>query len=198
MISLSRHAIAVSIACALAIGASQALSATEPAPTSATAQYEVRFMSEMIDHHAMAVMMGELCLSRATVHEELRAMCNDIIDAQLQEIATMQMWLGAWYGVTYQPAMTPGMQNRMDRMAQMAGAEFEIAFMQSMIRHHWKAVVRSSQCVDRAYHDELVELCAEMIEAQVAEITTMRTWLCEWYGICNYGPKGAVGEREEF
>lgn len=48
--------------------------------------------------------------------------------------------------------------------------------------------------IDRAYHPELVDICANIVETQVAEITQMRTWLCEWYGVCNYGPKGAVAE----
>ena len=87
-----------------------------------------------------------------------------------------------------------GMQNQMERMAEMVGAEFEIAFMKSMIRHHWKAVVRASGCIDRAYHAELVDMCANIVETQVAEITQLRTWLCEWYAICNYGPKGSVGD----
>lgn len=168
--------------------------ADQPAPTQPQAQYEVRFMTSMIDHHAMAVMMASTCLSNATVHAELRELCAEIITAQTEEIATMQAWLQDWYGLSYSPQMTQGEQNRMERMAQMFGAEFEIAFMKSMIRHHWKAVVEASGCIDRAYHQELVALCANIIETQVAEITLMRSWLCEWYGVCNYGPKGAVYE----
>ena len=167
--------------------------ASESAPTRAQARNEVRFMTEMIDHHAMAIEMAELCLSRA-IHEELLATCQAIIAAQSQEIATMQSWLEDWYDVRYKPQMTSGMQRQMERMASMTGAEFEVAFMKSMIRHHWKAVVRASGCIDRAYHEALVDMCAEIIEAQVAEIAQLRAWLCEWYGICNYGPKGAVAQ----
>lgn len=163
--------------------------ANGPAPTRTQSQYEIRFMTGMIDHHAMAVEMAQLCLTRA-VHPELREMCQNIITAQQQEIATMQSWLRDWYGVSYAPRMTSGMQQQLARMAQMSGEGFEIAFMKSMIRHHWKAVIRASGCIDRAYHAQLVEMCGEIIEAQVAEITQLRTWLCEWYGICNYGPKG--------
>ena len=90
--------------------------------------------------------------------------------------------------------MSQGMQQQLDRMSHMPGPEFEMEFMKSMIRHHWKAVVRSAGCIDGAYHSELVAMCAEIVEMQTAEITQLRTWLCEWYGICNYGPKGAVGE----
>ena len=32
-------------------------------------------------------------------------------------------------------------------------------------------------------------MCADIVEAQVAEITQMRTWRCDWYGISNYSPE---------
>lgn len=48
--------------------------------------------------------------------------------------------------------------------------------------------------IDRAYHPELIAMFAGIVEAQAAEITQMRAWLCDWYGVCNYGPKGAVAE----
>ena len=195
MTAVRRRRLITMFACAFALAAAPGLTANGPAPTKAAAQFEVRFMTEMIDHHAMAIMMAELCLGRAA-HLELRTMCTEIIAAQSEEIATMQTWLASWYGVSHAPEMTPGMENQMERMAEMSGAAFEITFMKSMIRHHWKAVVRASQCVDRAYHDELIDLCGEIIEAQVAEITQLRAWLCAWYGICQYGPKGQLGEDE--
>ena len=192
MTSTSARIRTAALVCAIAAAPSPSLMAAEPAPTQAQAQYEVRFMTAMIDHHAMAVMMSEICLSTATVREELRALCGEIVTAQMQEIATMQSWLQDWYGISYSPQMTQGMQNQMDRMAQMVGAEFEVAFMKSMIRHHWRAVVSATGCIDQAYHTELVDMCASIVETQVAEITQMRTWLCEWHGVCHYGPKGDV------
>lgn len=178
----------------LAVAAATApAGASGQAPAHATAQYEIRFMTGMADHHLMALHMAELCLTNAT-HEELQVLCGEIIAAQDLEIIMMQSWLQSWYGVTYSPQMKPGMERQMERMAQLTGAELEIAFMKSMIRHHWTAVVRASACVDQADHPELVSLCANIVETQVAEITQMRTWLCDWFAICNYGPKGAVAQ----
>ena len=157
--------------------------ASEPAPDTATAKFEIDFMQDMIDHHAMAVMMGEMCLEKA-IHEELRALCEQIIATQNQEIATMQAWLQDWYGVSYEPEMTKGEMQRMHKLHELSGAEFEIAFMEMMIRHHRQAIREAERCVDRAYHDELMTLCQNIIETQSAEIEQMQTWLCEWYGIC--------------
>ena len=154
-----------------------------PAPDKATAKYEIRFMQDMIDHHHMAVMMAEQCVAKA-VHEELRTLCQNIITTQQQENAEMQSWLRSWYGVSYEPQMKPGDMKMIERMSMMSGAEFEIEFMQMMIKHHLKAIKEASACVERAYHEELRELCENIITTQAAEIEQMRTWLCQWYGIC--------------
>lgn len=157
--------------------------ADAPAPAKNTAKYEVDFIQDMIDHHAMAVMMAEVCLDKA-IHEELRSMCEDITAAQTQEIATMQAWLQAWYGISYEPQMSPGDHKMVERLAELEGEEFEIEFMQTMIKHHAKAIKEASQCVERAYHPELMEMCHNIIVTQQAEIEQMQAWLCEWYGIC--------------
>ena len=155
-----------------------------PAPDKATAKYEIDFMTGMIDHHAMAVMTAEMCVARAT-HEELRALCQNIITTQSQEIEMMQSWLRDWYGISYEPRVKDGGQ--MKKLSSLFGAEFEIEFMRMMIEHHLKAIKEASACVERVYHEELRTLCENIITAQAAEIEQMRTWLCQWYGICKRG-----------
>lgn len=170
--------------------------ASGPAPDVGTSKYEIHFMEMMIDHQAMAVQMGTMCLEKA-VHPELKTLCSNIVTTQTKEIAVMQSWLASWYGATYAPEMRQGDQQKMARMMAMSPEEFEVAFLKMMIRHHWKAVVMSTTCVDRAYHTELAGLCEDIVIGQSAEIEQMRTWLCHWYGICNYGPKGAKLEGDD-
>ena len=172
----------------LALGATTVTSLAQtqesgPAPDKATAKFEIDFMKGMIDHHAMAVQMANICLQKA-IHPELRSLCQNIIAAQQQEIAEMQTWLSSWYGITYSPQMKPGDMRMMERLASLSGAEFEIEFMQMMIKHHLKAIKEASKCVERVYHEELRELCENIITTQAAEIEQMRNWLCQWYGIC--------------
>jgi uncharacterized protein (DUF305 family) len=162
-----------------------------PAPTPAQAQYEIKFMTGMIDHHQMAIEMAQVCVERA-IHEELREMCLNIITTQRQEQQTMQGWLQDWYGINYQPQMNPGMMNQIEQLKRYYSTEFEIKFMQEMIRHHYRAVIEGAHCVERAYHEELIAMCQDIVEAQTAEIKQMRDWLCTWYQLCNWGPKGAV------
>jgi uncharacterized protein (DUF305 family) len=59
----------------------------------------------MIDHHAMAVEIGELCIEKA-VHEDLQDLCEEMIKTQSEEIETMQGWVESWYDVRYEPQLT--------------------------------------------------------------------------------------------
>lgn len=159
--------------------------ADAPAPHKSIAKYEVRFMENMVDHHNMALEMARVCLTNA-VHPELRTMCEQVIAAQQEEIATLQRWLNDWYGIAgYQPKMSAGGMNQMDRLRTLNGAEFEITFMRQLIRHHQRAIQMASTCIERASHTELVEMCEEIIETQSAEIVQLRAWLCKWYGMCS-------------
>ncbi len=161
--------------------------ADAPAPSPATAHFEVKFMTDMIDHHAMAIMMAESCVEKA-VHAELRSLCQSIIASQSEEIEQMQGWLQSWYGIGYEPEMDK-MNGQMRKLMSMSGAMFEIEFMQMMIRHHAKAVNEGEKCLQKAYHPELRQLCQNIIVTQTAEIRQMQAWLCQWYQICIWGPK---------
>jgi uncharacterized protein (DUF305 family) len=166
-----------------AVAASHPLSGSEPAAERSAQRYEIRFLQGMIDHHAMAVEMSSLCPGRA-FHEELLALCSQIESSQSQEIATLQSWLADWYGLEHEPEASRQEERDLDALAATSGEEFEIRFMETMIRHHQGAIREAADCLDRAGHQELVELCEQIIAAQAAEIQQMRAWLCDWYGHC--------------
>lgn len=173
----------IAAALTLVLAVASPAPASAPAPDKSTAKFESDFMTRMIDHHAMAVEMAEVCLDRAS-HDALRDMCEDVISSQSAEIGTMQSWLQDWYSVSHEPEMKPGDERKVEKLAALSGARFEIRFMKSMIRHHRKALVEAEGCLDRAFHAELRDLCEGIIEAQRAEIAMMQTWLCEWYDRC--------------
>jgi uncharacterized protein (DUF305 family) len=60
--------------------------------------FDVAFMSGMIDHHAMAVMMAAPILIHGH-HADLYTLAEQIVVSQGQEIRQMDEWLDAWYGV---------------------------------------------------------------------------------------------------
>lgn len=154
--------------------------AEAPAQSEQAASYEVDFLKNMIDHHTMAVMMAQTCLDKA-VHEDLVSLCQSIIESQSAQIDEMQSWLQQWYGISYEPQLSNGQMQSMQRMENFTGAQYEIRFMQSMIRHHWAAVRESETCLDNAEHGELLTLCQTIGQTQLAEIDQMQTWLQEWY-----------------
>ena len=162
----------------VAVAAAPPAQASAPAASDQAARFEVDFLTGMIDHHHMAVMMAEMCVEKA-VHDELAATCESIVATQSAEIATMQQWLEDWYGISHEPDMT-GMQS-MHRFHDLDGEEFEVAFLRSMIRHHWAAVREAETCLDRAEHQDLLRLCQNIKTVQLSEIAQMQTWLEEWY-----------------
>lgn len=157
--------------------------ASEPAPDPETAEFEIEFMKEMINHHAAAVVEGALCVKKA-IHAELRDMCEQIIVDQTREIREMQSWLWDWYGIRYRPHIMPEDRQMIRHLAMLKGEAFEIEFMEMMIMHHSMAIEMAQTCVAEAYHEELIGLCQNIIVTQSAEIEQMQMWLCEWYGKC--------------
>lgn len=136
---------------------------------------EMRFLEGMMDHHQMAIDMAVDCLAKATT-ENVRTLCQTIIDAQTAEIITMQAWLLAWYNVAYTPmplaeltalmdAEVEGMDHgNMEGMPatdptmmmgmfaglnRLEGGAYEIAWIEAMIDHHDDALHMSERLLTR-------------------------------------------------
>lgn len=169
---------------------------------------ELRYMEGMIDHHQMAVDMANDCLAKATA-EDLKTMCQSIIDAQTAEIAQMQAWLLSWYNVQYvpvpmmaeddgmggmdhsamdhgsmaytDPAMMMGMMAGLNRVE---GVVYDIAWAESMIDHHDDALHMSERLLARIPegegHTDLRTLAETIIKDQSAEIETLENLIAAW------------------
>ena len=163
-----------------------AAGAEAPAGQPEVAEFEVEFLTGMIDHHQMALHMSELCLDKA-VHAELLALCSRISGAQATEIEEMQGWLVDWYGTEHEPMMDdPAHHAQMMELEDLSGTGFEIAFLQMMSEHHAMAVEEGVACLSRAGHSELRGLCRAIVATQLREIAQMERWLCRWYGDCRF------------
>lgn len=92
-------------------GGSMMNSQTSTDELSAAADFDKAFLSQMIEHHQMAVMMANM-LSISTNRPEMKKLGNDIITAQNKEIGDMQQWQQQWGYET----STSGMDNMMDMM----------------------------------------------------------------------------------
>jgi uncharacterized protein (DUF305 family) len=74
------------------------------------------------------------------------------------------------------PAMTPMMGTP------MPGVDMALAFIDGMIVHHQSAIDMAEVALDRAEHEEILELAEQIIAAQQSEIDRMREWRSEWFG----------------
>lgn len=146
--------------------------------------FEVLFMEDMIDHHAMAVEMSDLCLKKA-IHPELQQTCREMKTSQQMEISKMKSWVANWYRIpNYRPRMTEAEQDQMKKLQALPGDQFEKQFMMQMVSHHATAIQSGAECLQRAVHKELIDLCSELVTAQAREMKEMRNWLCDWYRLC--------------
>jgi uncharacterized protein (DUF305 family) len=168
---------------------------------------ELRYMEGMIDHHQMAIDMGNDCLAKSS-SEDLKTICQNIIDAQTAEIVQLQEWLLNWYNVQYEPVpmMTeddgmagmdhghgatdaphtdpPMMMGMMAGLNRVKGVEYDIAWAESMIDHHDDALHMSERLLSRVAegegHTDLRALAGKIIEDQTAEIETLESLIAEW------------------
>jgi uncharacterized protein (DUF305 family) len=58
----------------------------------AAENFDREYLSQMIVHHEMAVMMGRM-LAASTEREEMRILADNIVTSQTREIEMMQSWL---------------------------------------------------------------------------------------------------------
>ncbi len=61
------------------------------------------------------------------------------------------------------------------------GDDFDKAFLEEMIVHHEGAVDMAEMVLSNSKRPELIELANGIISAQTSEISTMKTWLEEWF-----------------
>ncbi|HEX6938593.1 MAG TPA: DUF305 domain-containing protein [Longimicrobiales bacterium] len=205
---------AVLVAAACGGAAKGGVDAAAPAPTPSAAEIEaifrarqdsarmrftaadVHFMTGMIAHHAQALVMAGLASTNGA-SPEIQTLAGRIINAQNDEIATMQRWLrdrgqpvpevqieGAemmLHGVDHAMHM-PGMltPEQMRELEQAHGAEFDRLFLTYMIQHHRGAItmVHNLFATDGAAQDEVVFRLASDIQVdQVTEVARMERML---------------------
>ena len=158
--------------------------ATSAAPPSGATfnAADVKFATEMIQHHRQALEMSKLAESRA-VTPEVKALAAKISKAQEPEIATMSAWLTAWGqpvpsagGMDHGAGSMPGMMTdqEMQQLTQASGTEFDKMFLEMMIKHHQGAVEMAKTQQAQGTDAAAKKLAGEIITAQNAEISEMQ------------------------
>jgi uncharacterized protein (DUF305 family) len=209
-------AAAVLAAAALAAGAARVAAAQASAPPAAGAQgdaaaaararadsarypytaADVHFMSAMIGHHAQAIVMARWAPTHGA-SASVRTLAERIVNAQQDEIATMQRWLRdrgqpvpearpgpmtmMMDGMQHEMLM-PGMLTdaQMARLDAARGDEFDRLFLTFMMQHHRGAVTMVRQLFDTngAAQDETVfKFASDVNVDQTTEIARMQRML---------------------
>jgi uncharacterized protein (DUF305 family) len=151
---------------------------------------DAHFMSAMIGHHAQAVEMSRLVPTHGA-SPAVRRLADRIINAQQDEIATMQRWLrdrgqpvppATGHAHGHEGHAMPGMLThaQMQQLDRARGAAFDELFLKLMIQHHRGAVAMVSQLFGThgAGQDETVfKFASDVNVDQVTEIARMEGML---------------------
>jgi uncharacterized protein (DUF305 family) len=158
---------------------------------------DVRFMTMMITHHAQALVMSNLASTHGA-SEQVQTLAARIINAQKDEIATMQRWLRQRdqpvpeiemegtalrvngmkvHGMDMVGVLT---QAQIDELDAAHGTEFDRLFLRYMIQHHRGAVTMVDTLfnTDGAAQDEAAfKLASDINVDQKTEIARMEQML---------------------
>lgn len=160
---------------------------------------DVDFMTGMIGHHAQALIMSRLAPTNGA-SPAVQRLAARIINAQQDEIASMQRWLrdrGQAVPEVHIDGLTlmvhggghhhdhgamPGMltQAQLEELAAARGAAFDRLFLKYMIQHHSGAVVMVNDlfATDGAGRDEAsFKLASDIHVDQITEIARMERML---------------------
>ncbi|OGE83498.1 MAG: hypothetical protein A3B10_03645 [Candidatus Doudnabacteria bacterium RIFCSPLOWO2_01_FULL_44_21] len=77
----------------------------------------------------------------------------------------------------------PDALNRNDNGMMNMGNNMDEHFIDQMIPHHEDAITMAELAKQKAEHQEIKDLAADIITAQNAEIEQMRQWRRDWFGI---------------
>src|SRR5690606_29463657 len=165
---------------ALAFGSLISFSAFADGPASDThtARHEADFLHHTIDHHEQAIRMAEACTQNA-MNSDLTELCSTLLQAHQAETDQLMAWLDEWYGEAHEAHLAPATQARNDQLTTFTEGEFERNFLMDMIPHHAQGIAELAKCQAQFEHEELISLCETSITTQAAELTQMRSLLCE-------------------
>jgi uncharacterized protein (DUF305 family) len=162
---------------------------------------DVGFSRDMSAHHLQAVEMANLALERST-DDAVRGLAFDISSTQQNQVGRMQGWLALWgYSLTggeqmawmagdehaaHEAASTgdglmPGMatDDELARLRSATGEDFDVLFLQLMIRHHQGGTEMAEYAQTNAGEWAVRRLATTIIESQTGETNLMVSMLDE-------------------
>ena len=162
---------------------------------------DVHFITGMIGHHAQAIVMANWAPTHGA-SKSVQVLCERIINAQTDEIATMQRWLE----LRHQPVpdakaapmkmmmngvemdmLMPGMLSaeQLKQLDHARGTEFDRLFLRFMIQHHQGAMTMVNELFSSAgggQDDVIYKFASDVYADQGTEIDRMQKMLIQLLG----------------
>ena len=157
---------------------------------------DIGFAQDMSVHHRQAVLMAGMARDRST-DPVIQSLAFDIETSQLEQVGRMQGWLSLWNAAplptgrymtwmadSSMPGMThgsghgtegvatmPGMASPVDleQLRAADGAQFDVLFLQLMLRHHQGGVPMATYAAEHAEMAQVRNLAEKIIVSQGAE-----------------------------
>ncbi|WP_018296214.1 DUF305 domain-containing protein [Corynebacterium lubricantis] len=153
---------------------------TLPAEANTT---DVHFVAMMVPHHEQAIEMSDILLASDVQDEAVRDLAQRIRDGQARENEIMEQWGTEWGQdqamELHSHHIANGMVNPtvMQNYSELRGEELRVRFLELMHYHHAEVIAMTQDEVDNGGYEPLIELGAEMIEVQTAEMAEMEDLL---------------------
>ncbi|TWP53412.1 DUF305 domain-containing protein [Lentzea tibetensis] len=187
-----------------AVGLLIKLPNSDRATTPAADSVDVGFCQDMAQHHLQGVQMANIARDRST-DPEVRNVAFDIASTQTEQIGRMKGWLMLWsqpeqvtdhmkwmadsgghaHGTAASSgdgiAVMPGMATTADlaKLRSLSGKEFDVYFLQLMLRHHQGGAPMAEYAAKRAGQHVVQVLADNMLRSQTHESDIMKTMLTE-------------------
>lgn len=145
---------------------------------------DAMFAQMMIPHHAQAVEMSDMMLSKQGIPADVKDLATRIKAAQGPEIELMTGWLESWNMPTQLPSGSSGHgmagmmgAEEMAKLSDAQGTDAARLFLEQMIIHHEGAIVMAKAETAGGKDTAAVQLSKDIVAAQEAEIQEMKTLL---------------------
>ncbi|TLG08868.1 DUF305 domain-containing protein [Nocardia cyriacigeorgica] len=179
------------------------ISDREQSSTPEPGSVDVGFAQDMSVHHAQAVEMSGLALTRSGA-PEIRSLAYDVVTSQQSQIGTMQGWLRMWNrpaidaetSMRWMPptgeghsmgsaptepaaARMPGMASpdELRTLRQASGTEFDALYLQLLLRHHEGGIPMAEYARGNAVTAIVREFADRVAQTQTAESQSLRQLL---------------------
>ncbi|GGP45912.1 DUF305 domain-containing protein [Saccharothrix coeruleofusca] len=184
-----------------AVGLLIQLPGAETSSTPARDSVDVGFSQDMAEHHLQGVTMARAVAGR-TADDAIRQLAFDIEATQQEQVGRMKGWLSLWGyaeqspdgthmawmagsgeshhgGTTGATGLMPGMatSEELAKLRSLAGQEFDVYFLQLMLRHHEGGAPMAEHAAKHAGQHVVRTLAENILKSQTAEGDYMKQLL---------------------